>query len=436
MIQLAPVNPLLLKPGDFYLQIVPFGNQAARIVVQSLLEVEEERELEETPIPEISYPSIFTEAWLQELNEGRHGTPLACCVLKTEQGVVKVPWEEVANPEFEDDRSMASSSTSNQQESLSLCQPHTPTPSSFSVETRICPARDGIAVSLRLVDSSSSSRNAEMDPAQSGMRPVGWVSPNTWDSRSLVGTCEDLLDLTKESQGYSQTGAQTRAPLLRSNSATRERTACVRTVRFAEEPCTPCMQRKHGQGTKAQKCRYVEPQEKPIEPKERSEHPSSLHRPAQENTACCSSSETGPLRNYSSEGHKDQTENISQDKIHCFTPAVVGTSEKCHIVVQGETNEVDRSSYFEMIPRLHVVPGKKTTAFGLVSPKLNRRRLPAQGLDSSYLSIYLSIHLSIHPTSICPYIHLYNNPSSIIPSIHQYFHPFIHPISIRLSIHP
>uniref|UniRef100_A0A9J7XTL3 Si:dkey-65j6.2 n=1 Tax=Cyprinus carpio carpio TaxID=630221 RepID=A0A9J7XTL3_CYPCA len=391
VIQLAPVNPLLLKPGDFYLQIVQFGNQAARIVVKSLLEVEEERVLEETPIPETSYPSIFTEAWLRELNDGKHGTPLAHCILKTEQGVVKVPWEEVANPEFADDQRMASSSTSNQQESLSSCHPHTPTPSNFSVETRICPARDGIAVSLRLVDNSSSPRHTEMDPTQSGMRPVGWVSPNTWDSRSLVSNCKDLIDLTKETQGYSQTWAQTHTPLLRSNSATRERTACVRTVRFAEEPCTPCMQRKHGQGTKAQKCRFMEPQEKPVKPKERSEHPNELrsfHRPAQENPACCSSSETGPLGISSIEGHKDQTQKISQDEIHCFTPAVVGTSEKCHIVVQGETNEVDRSSYFEMIPRLHVVPGKKMTAFGLVSPKINRRRLSAQDLsqDSKTLS--------------------------------------------------
>ncbi|KAL0157617.1 hypothetical protein M9458_045693, partial [Cirrhinus mrigala] len=264
VIQLAPINTLLLKPGDFYLQVVPFGNQVARIVVQSLLEVE--CEPEETPIPETSYHSIFTEAWLRELNEGRHGAPLARCVLKTEQGVVKVPWEEVANPEFEDDRRMASSSPSNQQESSSLCHPHTPTPSNFSVETRICPARDGIAVSLRLVDNSSSSRQVEMDPAQSGMRPVGWVSPNTWDSRSkssLVSNYNDLMDLTKETHWV-----QPHTPLLRSSSATRDRTACVRTVRFAEEPCTPCMQRKRGQGTKAQKCRYMDAQEKPIKPKE------------------------------------------------------------------------------------------------------------------------------------------------------------------------
>ncbi|KAL1250380.1 hypothetical protein QQF64_021385 [Cirrhinus molitorella] len=380
VIQLATVNPLLLKPGDFYLQVVPFGNQVARIVVQSLLEVEEECELEETPIPETSYPSIFTKAWLLELNEGRHGTPLAHCILKTEQGIVKVPWEEVANPEFEDDRRMASLSPSNQQESLSSCHTHTPPPSNFSVETRIRPARDGIAVSLRLVDNSSSSKHAEMDPAQSGMRPVGWVSPNTWDSRSkssLVSNCSDLMDLTKETHWV-----QPHTPLLRSSS--RDRTACVRTVRFAEEPCTPCMQRKRGQGTKAQKCRYMDPQEKPIKPKERSEHPNearSLHRPTQENPACCSSSETGPLGNQSSDGQKDQTQNISQDRIDCFAPTVVGTSEKCHIVVQGETSEEDRSSYFELIPRLHVVPGKKTTTFGLVSPKINRRRLPAQDLS-------------------------------------------------------
>ncbi|XP_067301657.1 pleckstrin homology domain-containing family G member 4B isoform X2 [Pseudorasbora parva] len=371
VIQLAPVNPLLLKPGDFYLQVVPFANQAVRIVVQSLLEVEE-RELEEILIPETSYSSIFTAAWLRELNDGRHGTPLARCVLKTEQGIVKVPWEEVANPEFEDNRSMASSSPSSQQESMSLCHPHIPT--SFSVETRICPARDGIAVSLRLVDSSSSSRHSEMDPAQSGMRPVGWVSPNTWDSRSkssFVSNCNALMDLTKETQGCSQTWAQPHTPLLRSIGAPRDRTACVRTVRFAEEPCTPCMQRKHGQGTKVQKCRFTEA---PTKPKESSERPIE---PAQETPDHCSSSKPDRLGNYSSGGHKEQTQNVSQDR---FTPPVVGTSEKCHIVIQGQTNEAKRSSYLEMIPRLHVVSGKKTTTFGLVSPKLNRRRFVTQDL--------------------------------------------------------
>ncbi len=74
---------------------------------------------------------------------------------------------------------------------------------------------------------------------------------------------------------------------------------------------------------------------------------------------------------------------------------------------------VDRSSYFEMIPRLNVVPGKKTTAFGLGSPKRNRRRLPAARvdiLDQSSVYIYLSIHPPVHP-SINPPINTPTYPS-------------------------
>ncbi|XP_051955640.1 pleckstrin homology domain-containing family G member 4B-like isoform X2 [Xyrauchen texanus] len=412
VIQLAAINPLLLRPGDFYLQVVPFGNQATRIVVQSLIN-EEERELEEIQISETSYPSIFSKNWLRDLNAGRHGTPLTRCILKTEQGIVKVPWEKVATPEFEEKyQSMASSAPSNQEDlsSLSHIQCATTTPSTFSVETRICPAKDGIAVSLRLVDSSSSSRHSEMDLAQPGMRPVGWVSPNTWDSRSkgsFVGNLDDPMDLPKETQGYSRTWAQPHTPLLKSNragssssnGATRDNTACVRTVRFAEEPCTPCMQRKHRQGTKVQECRYrksyMEAQEELVYPKERLELPferladsRTLHRPALETPACSDSlkmcQQSYSLGKCLNEGCREWTQNISQDRIDSgkgilnLTPPVVGTSEKCHIVVQGQTTEVDRNSYKEMIPRLHVVPGKKTTAFGLVSPKINRRRLQKQ----------------------------------------------------------
>ncbi|XP_051947632.1 uncharacterized protein KIAA1755-like, partial [Xyrauchen texanus] len=168
VVQLATLNPLLLRPGDFYLQVVPFGNQATHIMVQSLLD-EGECELEEQPISEISCASIFTENWLRDLNAGRHGTPLTRCVLKTEQGVVKVPWEEVVNPEFvEKNQRIASSEPSNQGDSscLSHQQGTTTTPSTFSVETRICSARDGIAVSLCLVESSSTSRHSEMDLTQ------------------------------------------------------------------------------------------------------------------------------------------------------------------------------------------------------------------------------------------------------------------------------
>ncbi|KAA0706577.1 Pleckstrin -like proteiny domain-containing family G member 4B [Triplophysa tibetana] len=387
VIHLAPINHLQLRPGDFYLQVVAFGNQAARIVIQSLLE-EQEHELVETPIQETS--SIFTENWLKELNARRHGTPLARCVLKTQRGVVKVPWEEVANPEFEETAwSMAFAGPSNQTD-LSLCCPQGPSASTFtySVETRIRPAKDGIAVSLRLVDSS---RDTEMDPSQSGLRPVGWVSPNTWDSRSNSRFVGNHDDRAIETQG---TWSQPLTPLLRSNRAGSggDRTACVRTVRFAEDPCTPCMQRKHGKGTKVQECRYrksyTEAQEKPINSQrgpELSYEPltdqRNLQKPAWEAPASCSTSEMCQQSNSSHFSGREWTQDLPQDKGEetvSFPPPVVGTSEKCHIVVQGQTNDVDRNSCLERIPRLHVVPGRKAMTFGLVSPKVNRRRLLKQ----------------------------------------------------------
>ncbi|XP_051946943.1 uncharacterized protein LOC127618493 isoform X2 [Xyrauchen texanus] len=235
------------------------------------------------------------------------------------------------------------------------------------------------------------------------MRPVGWVSPNTWDSRrksSFACNRDDLLDLTKETQGYSRTWSQPsdRVGTSSSNGVVRDCTASVCTVRFAEEPCTPCMQKKHGQGSKVHVCRYrksyIEAQEKPSNPKEIPELPlhlpdsRTLNKPALETPTGCDSLEkcqqSNSIGNCSCEGYRQWIQNISQDRTDSskgklsFIPPVVGTSEKCHIVVQGQTNDRDSNSYIEMIPRLHVVPGKKTTAFRLVSPKINRRRLPKQ----------------------------------------------------------
>lgn len=231
VIHLSPINPLLLQPGDFYLQVVPFCHQSARIVICSLLEQEGFRGevVEETPVPETSYPSIFSCDWLDELNRGRHGTPLSRCLLATERGVVRLPWERVAVPDFVDversaGRSMASAppsypplspqlpsppplpdfpenSSSDKSFPLSPSKESAPKqypvtilassshPSAFSVETRICQAKHGIAVSLCLVDASAaaSSRLVKVKEAEAEPKPIGWVSPNTWDSR-FTGT--------------------------------------------------------------------------------------------------------------------------------------------------------------------------------------------------------------------------------------------------------
>ncbi|XP_028854928.1 quattro isoform X2 [Denticeps clupeoides] len=217
VIQLAPINPLLLRPGDFYLQVEAFGDQAARIVLKSLLVPQEgldSVEVEETPVPEMSYPCIFTETWLQGINEGRHGPPLRQCVLSSDQGVVKVPWVQIAKPEFLDSPKNKLNNISSSSPFTTMRDPHLmesqlpADPSSLAMETRILPAKDGISVSLLLVDSSS--RLVKVDqgaPASNPPgKPVGWVSPNTWDSkfnRELEGEYVDLVEFAKEKESLA-----------------------------------------------------------------------------------------------------------------------------------------------------------------------------------------------------------------------------------------
>lgn len=195
VVHIAPIDPLLLQPGDFYLQVVPFCHQSARILVCSLLREEglQVELVEETPVPETSYPCIFSREWLEELNRGRHGTPLSCCLLASARGLVRLPWDRVFLPDLVDSHSrgrMASAPPpcpaqprprfpEKSDSAPTTVQNCIRNPSVFSVETRICPAKHGIAVSLCLVDtraaassSSSSSREVEAES-----RPVGLVSP-------------------------------------------------------------------------------------------------------------------------------------------------------------------------------------------------------------------------------------------------------------------
>lgn len=412
VIHLAPIDPLLLQPGDFYLQVAPFCDQSARILVCNLLEEEGVHVVEETPVSETSYLSIFTPDFLHEINHGRCGTPLSQCLLASEEGLVRLPWEQVAVPEFADlSRSAVSSmasapptcpplpsplplplsppdfpekssphktfplsaekplslrqSSRNIQNSALASSSH---PSAFSVETRICPAKHGIAVSLCLVDTSTASPSQQLRVKESETvcKPIGWVSPNTWDSRitgmnsnsSLSqntfackdknkGVSESTLktytkaqdmsrnypaahavaegeyidalqasmlfgndhSLTKEqsnveNQPHTQTEAENRThsfmrseapnqfPLQEESQTRLQLTAkshsnhqcgnggppsthtpsqahsqgesceppqCIRTVRFAEKPCTPCMKRRQGaKVSRAQelRCRY------------------------------------------------------------------------------------------------------------------------------------------------------------------------------------
>ncbi|KAM4738109.1 pleckstrin homology domain-containing family G member 4B-like [Anableps anableps] len=229
VVHLAPIDPSLLQPGDFYLQVTPFCDQSARIVVCSLLKEEglTVEVVEETPVPETSYPCIFSSGWLDEINQDRQGIPLRQCLVATERGVVRLPWERVAVPDFVELARCAGSSMASAAPSHSPLTPPPPPPlpnlskasssnntfplssskksglehnpgtiqnsvltssshpAAFSVETRICPAKHGIAVSLCLVDTrtSSSSQLVKIKGTETEHKPIGWVSPNTWDSR-------------------------------------------------------------------------------------------------------------------------------------------------------------------------------------------------------------------------------------------------------------
>ncbi|CAN9512384.1 unnamed protein product [Ophioblennius macclurei] len=274
VIQLAPVNPLLLRPGDFYLQVEPFGDQAARIVLKSLLE-EGCREVEETPIPETSYPCMFSEEWLQDINEGRQGTPLSRCLLCTDQGVIKLPWAKIAIPEFLDKPKI-----------MPTCREPPPEPKKFSgafhfhsatlpLDAMVFAAKDRMSASLRPADSSKlvkvdQERRAPKSCPKPLIKPVGWVSPNSWDShnyREIEGDYVDLVDIGKgrELKDKPKDGhpnplesllfkpVRPPPPVPPGNSA-----FCGQTLQYRDEPCAPCGQKPLPQEIMDQdlKCRY------------------------------------------------------------------------------------------------------------------------------------------------------------------------------------
>uniref|UniRef100_A0A674CUD2 Si:dkey-65j6.2 n=1 Tax=Salmo trutta TaxID=8032 RepID=A0A674CUD2_SALTR len=439
VIQLASINPLLLRPGDFYLQVAPFSEQSARIVVRSLLGEKEGqgREVEETPIPETSYPCIFTEDWLGELNHGRHGTLLSHCILSTDQGMVKVPWAQVALPEFVDKpRTMALSSpnpAATQQEKVARPGPSLALPppaSGYSVETRISPAKHGIAVSLCLVDSNCS-RLVKVDQDRPVAKPIGWVSPNTWDSRSnntseVEGEYIDLVEFTKQKEALLLSGAHShthpRAPIFRpvtlnrrigqvskaqeikcryresyhsalQNPVTFERDNRLNTLAVLEE-ASPCEGRLGPEGKElcpgpSQQCYYPDPGHHDPTP------PVSTvpcWKSVESNTissavlqGLCGTRESTEMTTKSSgilQGLNDPIEDDGRCPSSLST-TIVDISEKCEVVIQGRKSRRDIDFTTKMIPSLHVVKCKNATAFGLVSPKMNRRRLPNQDVSQA-----------------------------------------------------
>ncbi|KAF5917557.1 hypothetical protein HPG69_017449, partial [Diceros bicornis minor] len=105
VVHLAPLSPLLLRQGDFYLQAEPREEQSACITVKCLSS--DLRTVDTKPVPVSSYPLLFTQAWLEAINSDFEGSPLCNCLVASENGIVPVPWTKIASPKFVDDRPQA-----------------------------------------------------------------------------------------------------------------------------------------------------------------------------------------------------------------------------------------------------------------------------------------------------------------------------------------
>ncbi|XP_032462072.1 uncharacterized protein KIAA1755 homolog isoform X2 [Phocoena sinus] len=105
VVHLASLNPLLLRQGDFYLQVEPREEQSVCIMIKCLSV--DLHTVDTKPVPESSYPILFTQAWLEAINSDFEGSPLHNCLVASEDGIAPVPWTKITSPEFVDDRPQA-----------------------------------------------------------------------------------------------------------------------------------------------------------------------------------------------------------------------------------------------------------------------------------------------------------------------------------------
>ncbi|XP_069616451.1 rho guanine nucleotide exchange factor 40 isoform X2 [Ranitomeya imitator] len=98
LIQLSSLPWHFLKPGDFYLQVVPYLECSPRLVLKCLSQ--DGSGVQEIVVPESSHSFIFSAEWLNSINKDRSSVRLENCLAAVEEKVLRLPWSEVIYPRF------------------------------------------------------------------------------------------------------------------------------------------------------------------------------------------------------------------------------------------------------------------------------------------------------------------------------------------------
>ncbi|XP_023564129.1 rho guanine nucleotide exchange factor 40 isoform X2 [Octodon degus] len=98
VVQLAALPWQLLRPGDFYLQVVPSAAQAPHLALKCL--APGGGRVQELLVPNEACAYLFTPEWLQGINKDRPTGRLSTCLLSAPSGIQRLPWAELICPRF------------------------------------------------------------------------------------------------------------------------------------------------------------------------------------------------------------------------------------------------------------------------------------------------------------------------------------------------
>lgn len=183
VLQLAPLHKVRLRQGDFYLQVVPLGRKAAKLVIKCLSG--SGQAITEIPVAESMYASVFTPDFFQNVTRERNLHPLQNCLLSTGAVVYRTPWKNVVNPLFvtstADAIMQARSSGGTLRGQLSTCSTHGSTGTlssrdSLGAESTVSEP----VLSRSLTDMGISSLHSEDSPLQK--------SPNSLPQTPTLGS--------------------------------------------------------------------------------------------------------------------------------------------------------------------------------------------------------------------------------------------------------